>query len=103
MKLIASVFLTTAVASGTASSPEEYLRRVLQMTDKSSACYNETEAILADDDFIYAVEQAGLWCQEAVTVTQTASNVATADIDFSVCDPDFTDSITEACTAANGE
>ena len=101
MKLIASVLLTTAVASGTASSPEEYLRRVLQMTDKSSACYNETEAIGADPDYLSALENAILFCgQQALTVTQTSSNFATVDIDFSVCDPAFTDSLTEACTCS---
>ena len=74
------------------------------MTDKSSACYNETESIFADYDFISAVQYAGVLCgRQELTVTQHRSNFATVDIDFSVCDPAFTDSLTEACTAANGE
>ena len=103
MKLIAFL-LTTAVATGTASSPEEYLRRTLQVSNTSSACYNETEAIGTDPDWQSATETAtASYCQQPITMTQTTNNRFTFNIDYSECDPAFTESINQACTTAGGK
>ena len=68
------------------------------MTDPSSECSTDTEAIAVDETYYAAFENATNSCPEAET--QEGNTIT---VDYSVCDPDFTNSLTEACNAVNGK
>lgn len=64
----------------------------------SSECIADTGALNADkDDFSVAIEGLFESCPQAETIFGNSITV-----DYSVCDPGF-ESLTEACTSANGE
>lgn len=76
----------------------DYLHRMLSITDMSSQCYNDTEAIVQNDSFISGLLAVMESCPQAQSQSGNSMTV-----DYSVCDPAFTNSLTEVCTAAGGE
>ena len=76
----------------------DYLHRMLSITDMSSQCYNDTEAIIKNDSFISGMLAAMESCPQAQS--QSGNSIT---VDYSVCNPAFTNSLTEICTAAGGE
>ena len=81
-----------------APKPNRNVLRLLQMTDPSSECSTDTEAIAVDETYYAAFENATNSCPQAET--QEGNTIT---VDYSVCDPDFTNSLTEACNAVNGK
>jgi len=76
----------------------DYLHRMMSITDMSSQCYNDTEAIIQNESFISGIVAVMESCPQAQS--QSGNSIT---VDYSVCDPAFTNSLTEICTAAGGE
>jgi hypothetical protein len=69
---------------------------MLSVTDPSSQCYTDTQALA--QTVMSGTAAVALSCPQALI---KSGNSFTTD--YSVCDPDFTNSLTEVCTAAGGE
>ena len=67
-----------------------------RMLEFSNECIAHTEALF--DSMLMNVESVMDACPEANTQYGN-----TMIIDYSVCDPEFTNSLTEACNTANGK
>lgn len=108
--IVASLSISAAAATAAASLHEDlkdnllptlltqesvdYLHRMLSITDQ---CIDDTEAILS---YGYLYELADLFSSCPQAQRQSGN---TLTIDYSVCDPDFTDSLTDLCEENNGE
>ncbi len=104
---------TPSVATATVASSHEDLKednllptllthksadRILQVTDLSSQCSIDTGAMETNATYISGMSAVMESCPQAES--QSGNSVT---VDFSVCDPAFTNSLTEVCTAAGGE
>jgi len=78
----------------------DYLHRMLSIADVSSQCDKDTLAMEQSLDYLSGIATLVQSCPQAHIVSGAGDVL---NIDYSVCDPAFTDSLTELCTAANGE
>ena len=112
MKLNLLSFLSATAAASAAPSKDALLHevrekivpllnrhshRMLQLTDE---CLAATDANIASEaTFLMSLQLAMMDCQEATQIAGDGSIL----IDYSVCDPEFSAAVEEACAAASGE
>ncbi len=98
----AALLSATLAASPAYSSHEELASepnlRILQGTSTSSKCTVDTAMLKLDFDFASGIKSAKDACADAKT-----TNGDKVTINYGVCDPEFTNSVTETCNAVNGE
>ena len=111
LNLLSLAFLSAAAASAAPSTKDALLEevknkmmlvtrhrhhsRMLQLSDE---CLAATEEIAYSDAYLNAAQTAMEACPQATT---TSGNDVT--VDYSVCDPEFSAAVEEACAAASGE
>ena len=96
--MLSAIGIASSASASAAASFHELLTskpRMLQVKGFSRECKTDTEAI--DAAFKSAVNDAMNSCPQGQT-TSTSLNATTIKIDYSVCDPMFTDTLTKACT-----
>ena len=113
MKLNLLSFLSATAAASAAPSTKDALlhevrekivpllnrhsHRMLQLTDE---CLAATDANIASEaTYLMSLQLAMMDCQEATQIAGDGSIL----IDYSVCDPEFSAAVEEACAAASGE
>jgi FtsP/CotA-like multicopper oxidase with cupredoxin domain len=103
-----SAFLATTSAASSSSTEHEEMKdkiasllvapKVRKMLVGFSAECNADWGALLASGYPIASYNAMTACPQAVVLSGN-----TATVDYSVCDPQFTESLTTACTAADGE